>query len=50
MKCRIKDYHKGKISKEELLEIFQGWNAYAKQANSFKLRKEISLFLQMKGI
>jgi len=45
LNCRINDHHEGEISKEKLLEIFQGWNAYSKWANSFKLRKEISLFL-----
>ena len=30
-----------KISKEKLLEIFQGWNAYTKWADSFGLRKEV---------
>ena len=37
----IEDYKKGKITKEKLLEIFQGWNAYAKWADSYNLRKEI---------
>ena len=37
---RVKQlYEEGKISKEKLLESFQGWQAYAKWANSFKLRK-----------
>ncbi|PIN80561.1 hypothetical protein COV16_00555, partial [Candidatus Woesearchaeota archaeon CG10_big_fil_rev_8_21_14_0_10_34_8] len=31
----------GKINKEKLFEIFQGWNAYAKWADSFKLRREV---------
>ncbi len=38
---KIKQYRQGEISKEKILESFQGWNAYAKWANSFKLRKEI---------
>lgn len=38
---KIKDYKEGRITKEKILESFQGWNAYAKWANSFKLRKEI---------
>lgn len=39
--AKILDYNEGKISKEKILEIFQGWNAYAKWANSFKLRRSI---------
>ena len=38
---RVEEYKENKITKEKLLEIFQGWNAYAKWANSFKLRKQI---------
>ncbi len=29
------------ISKEKILESFQGWQAYAKWANTFKLRKKV---------
>lgn len=39
MHFRIEDYRQGKNSKEKLLESFQGWNAYAKWANSYKLRR-----------
>ncbi len=38
---KINNYKKGEISKEKMLEIFQGWNAYAKWANSLKLRREV---------
>ena len=38
----IKKYKNNKISKEKLLEILQGWEAYAKWANSYKLRRRIS--------
>ena len=38
---KIRKYRKGEISKEELLESFQGWNAYAKWADSYKLRKKV---------
>ncbi len=37
----VKSYKKKDISWEKLLEIFQGWQAYAKGADSFKLRKRI---------
>lgn len=38
---RIEQYKEGKISKEKLLESFKGWNAYAKWANSYGVRREI---------
>ncbi|MEX2017407.1 MAG: hypothetical protein WD876_02955 [Candidatus Pacearchaeota archaeon] len=38
---KIKKYKNGEISKERLLETFQGWNAYAKWANSFELRRKV---------
>ncbi|MFH1365303.1 MAG: RNA-directed DNA polymerase [archaeon] len=38
----VKKFKKEEISKEKVLEIFQGWNAYAKWANSYNLRKEIA--------
>jgi len=40
MLLKINDYEAGKISKEKLLESFNGWNAYAKWANSFVLKQE----------
>lgn len=39
MRSRVADYKQGALSKESLLESFQGWNAYAKWADSYKLRK-----------
>jgi len=39
--AKIGKYKKREITKEKMLEIFQGWNAYAKWANSFNLRKEV---------
>jgi RNA-directed DNA polymerase len=33
----VEKYKKGEVPKEKFLEIFQGWNAYAKWADSFKL-------------
>ena len=38
---KIKRYKNKEISKEKILECFQGWNAYAKWANTFILRKSI---------
>jgi len=41
MLVRIEQFKEGNLSKEKLSESFQGWNAYAKWANSFKLRINI---------
>ncbi len=41
MFVRVKDYKQGKIPKEKILESFQGWNAYAKWANSLGVRREV---------
>ena len=38
---RIKKYKNNEIKKEKMLEIFQGWNACSKWANSYKLRKNL---------
>ena len=38
---KISKFSQGLISKEKLKEILQGWNAYAKWSNSYKLRKKI---------
>jgi len=38
---RIEKYKKCEISKEKILEGFNGFNAYAKWADSFKLRRRI---------
>jgi RNA-directed DNA polymerase len=37
----IENYREDKITKENLLEIFHGWQAHAKWANTFKLRKSL---------
>jgi hypothetical protein len=41
MKSRINDFNKGQLKLENLVESFQGWNAYAKQANTYRLRKKL---------
>ena len=38
---KINDYKNNLICKEKMMEIFQGWNAYAKWAKTYKLRKSI---------
>jgi len=42
MFAKVKDYKYNEIPKKKLLESFQGWNAYAKWADSYKLRKKIA--------
>jgi len=41
IKTKIKKYKEGKISYDKMLEIFQGWNAYAKWANSLMVRRRV---------
>lgn len=41
MGYRIKLYNEGVISSDKFLEIFQGWQAYARWANSYRLRKKL---------
>lgn len=38
---KIRQYLNRKLHKQKLLEIFQGWNAYAKWANTYKIRKSL---------
>jgi len=38
---KIGRYKEEELSKEKLLESFQGWNAYAKWADSYRLRRGI---------
>lgn len=40
---KIKSFQKDEFSKTKMTEIFQGWNAYAMWANSFKLKDKIYL-------
>ena len=41
MILRIEEYKKEEINKEKLFESFQGWNAYAKWADSLNVRRMI---------
>jgi retron-type reverse transcriptase len=41
MLVKVEEYKQGELPKEKLLASFQGWNAYAKWANSYKLRKKV---------
>ena len=41
MKDKIDNFHKGKLNYEKLIESYQGWQAYAKWANTYWLREQI---------
>jgi hypothetical protein len=41
MMFKIREYKNGSLNKEKILESFQGWNAYAKWANSYGLRRSV---------
>ena len=41
IKRKINLFNKEKIDYEKFFEIFQGWNAYAKWGNSYKLVKDL---------
>ena len=41
MEHRINQFKNGERGLEKLEQIFQGWQAYAKWANTYKLRKKI---------
>ena len=38
---KIREYTNNPLSKNKILDIYQGWSAYAKWANSVKLTKNI---------
>ncbi|MFQ5531759.1 MAG: RNA-directed DNA polymerase [Candidatus Nanoarchaeia archaeon] len=48
MERKISLFKENKISNDKFLEIFQGWNAHVKWADSFNLRK--GLFLKVSEI
>ena len=41
IKVKINEYEKGEVEYNNLFESFQGWNAYARWADSYKLREEL---------
>jgi retron-type reverse transcriptase len=43
---KIEEYKEGGVSKEKLLESFQGWQAYAKWADTYNLRKRACLIVK----
>ena len=45
MKLKIKNYCGERISEEKISANFQGWNAYAKWANCFNLRKLLESYI-----
>jgi len=42
MKRKIQLFHNNHITTNKILEIFQGWQAHAKSANTYNLRKHIT--------
>jgi len=46
MLMKVEKYKEGEISKEKLLESFQGWQAYAKWADAYKLRERACLTIK----
>lgn len=41
MLSKVDKFKNKELTYSKITEIFQGWNAYAKWANTFKLRKKI---------
>jgi len=41
MLSKIKQYENKEITYEKILESFQGWRAYSKWANTYKLRNKL---------
>ena len=41
METKVRDFKQGKIEYPETMRIFNGWNAHAKWANRYKIRKSI---------
>jgi len=41
MLLKVRSYKKGDIPKTKMLEIFQGWNAYAKWADSLRTKRKV---------
>jgi RNA-directed DNA polymerase len=39
----LQQYKKGEITSEKIHDTLQGWNAYAEQANTHKLREELTI-------
>ena len=42
----LSDYHQGFVPSEDILEVLRGWNAYAKQGNTYGLRKELQIGIE----
>ena len=41
MLSKVNKYKNEELTKENLLESFQGWNAYAKWADTYELRRNV---------
>jgi len=49
MLLKIIGYGQGKFNHKQILDSFQGWNAYAKWASTGKLRERVLIQLLNKG-
>jgi len=47
MKRKIQLFHNNHIPTNEILEIFQGWQAHVKSANTYNLRKHLTQTLKL---
>jgi len=45
MHQKSRAYEQGKLSFKEIFQIYQGWQAYAKWADTFRLKEKIKFFL-----
>jgi len=50
MFLKVRDYKDNKLSSEKIYEIHQGWNAYARWANTYKLRLRIAKSIKRKSV
>ena len=50
MLSKIKKFKSGELSSEQILSSFQGWQAYARWANSLKLRRKVARKINSKEI
>ncbi len=45
MISKINLYNKDKITYPQMMEIYQGWQAYAKWASTYKLRRDVIKYI-----
>ncbi len=50
MERKINKFADREISNDKIADVFQGWNAYSKWADSYKLRKEMSKLINIHSL